>query len=112
MGRPGYVHIGVKAIDEKQGRFEIFNKYYFKDLSEYEIRWALYENGKEAENGVLNTENIAPRTRLQVTIPYRYNNLKANAEYFVKVQFVLRNNMPWAEKGYVMAEEQLSLIHI
>ena len=102
-----YQHIGVKAIDEKQGRFEIFNKYYFKDLSEYEIRWALYENGKEAENGVLNTENIAPRTRLQVTIPYRYNNLKANAEYFVKVQFVLRNNMPWAEKGYVMAEEQL-----
>ncbi len=28
-----YQHIGVKAIDEKQGRFEIFNKYYFKDLS-------------------------------------------------------------------------------
>lgn len=105
-----YQHIGVKTIDAEKGTYEIFNKYYFKDLtSEYAVKWSLYENGKEVESGLLNPGKIAPRTRQQITVPYTYNKLKADAEYFVKIQFLLKNNMPWAEKGYVMAEEQLPL---
>lgn len=102
-----YQHIGVKAVDVENGCFEIFNKYYFKDLSDYQVKWALYENGKEVESGLLNPAKIAPRTRAQVMVPYAYSRLKANFEYFVKVQFLLKEDMPWAAKNYVEAEEQL-----
>lgn len=102
-----YQHIGVKALDAEKGRFEIFNKYYFKDLSDYAVRWSLYENGKEVESGFLNPGKVAARTRAQVSIPYIYGKLKAEAEYLVKVQFLLKEDMPWAKKEYVMAEEQL-----
>ena len=71
------------------------------------MKWALYENGKEVESGLLNPGKIAPRTRMQVTVPYTYAKLKTDAEYFVKVQFLLKEDQPWAQKNYVMAEEQL-----
>ena len=102
-----YQHIGVKTIDAEKGVYEIFNKYYFKDLSGFAMKWALYENGKEVESGLLNPGKIAPRTRMQVTVPYTYAKLKTDAEYFVKVQFLLKEDQPWAQKNYVMAEEQL-----
>ncbi|WP_373829289.1 glycoside hydrolase family 2 TIM barrel-domain containing protein, partial [Bacteroides heparinolyticus] len=104
-----YQHIGVQAKDVQQGSFEIFNKYYFKDLSGYEVRWSLYENGEEVQSGMLPPVTVAPRSRALVRIPYKYETLKPAAEYFVKVQFRLKEAQPWAEKGYVMAEEQLPL---
>lgn len=93
-----YQDIAVNAIDPGKGSYEIFNKYYFKDLSEYDIKWSLYENGKEIESGNLATGTIAPRSRVRVTIPYRYDRLKNDSEYFVKIQFLLKNDMPWAKK--------------
>lgn len=52
--------------------------------------------------------NVAPRQRMQVTLPYN-QTLKKDAEYFVKVQFVLKDKMPWAAKDFVMAEEQIQV---
>lgn len=102
-----YQHIGVKANDIKKGDFEIFNKYYFKNLSDYTVKWSLYEDGKEVESGNLAAGNTAPRTRANFTIPYQYDNLKDGSEYFVKVQFLLNKKMPWADEKFVQAEEQV-----
>ncbi|WP_289006902.1 glycoside hydrolase family 2 TIM barrel-domain containing protein [Parabacteroides sp.] len=102
-----YQHIGVSEVNAEKGLFEIFNKYYFNDLSGYDVKWSLYENGKEVESGSLNPGKVAPRNRVQVSVPYTYSQLKADKEYFVKIQFLLNDNKPWADKGYVMAEEQL-----
>lgn len=104
-----YQHIGVKALDVEKGSFEIFNKYYFKDLSDYQVRWSLYENGIEVKDGLLAIGQVAPRSRVTVQVPYNYQTLKPEAEYFVKVQFQLKETEPWAEKGYTMAEEQIAL---
>lgn len=102
-----YQHIGVSEVDIQKGLIELFNKYYFSDLSGFDVKWSLYENGKEIENGLLNPGKVAPRTRMQIAVPYTYSKLKADKEYFLKVQFLLKENQPWADKGYVMAEEQL-----
>lgn len=104
-----YQHIDVKALDVEKGNFEIFNKYYYKDLSDYQLRWSLYENGKEVKDGMLGIPQIAPRARATVQVPYNYRELKPEAEYFVKLQFQLKETTPWAEKGYTMAEEQIAL---
>lgn len=104
-----YQHIGVKAADIQKGAFEIFNKYYFKDLSDYDVRWSLYENGKEVESGNIALGNIPPRTRSNITVPYQYGKLKNESEYFVKIQFLLKKDAPWADSKFVQAEEQILL---
>ena len=107
-----YQHIGVKAVDVEKGIFEVFNKYYFKNLTDdYAIRWTLSENGNEkpAAFGIINDFNLSPRQRKQITASYGYPELKKDAEYFIKVQFVLKEDRPWAKKGFVMAEEQIQV---
>lgn len=103
-----YQNIGVKAIDVEKGTFEVFNKYYFKNLEDdYSYVWSLYEDGKLLQTSQLTDINVAPRQRAQITLPYTLASLKKDAEYFVKVQFVLKDKQPWADKNFVMAEEQL-----
>ena len=103
-----YQHIGVKAIDTEKGVFEIFNKYYFKNLAEdYQLVYSLYEDGKPIMTGKPMDINIAPRQRAQITLPYDHAPLKKDAEYFMKLQFILKDQRPWAAKGFPMAEEQI-----
>ena len=103
-----YQNIGIKAIDTEKGVFEIFNKYYFKNLNEdYTAVWTLYEDGQVKQTAALNAISVAPRQSIQVTCPYDRSALKKDAEYFVKIQFVLKEHKPWADKGFVMAEEQI-----
>ncbi len=44
---------------------------------------------------------------MQISLPYNRAAFKKDAEYFVKVQFILKDKMPWADKDFVMAEEQV-----
>lgn len=104
-----YQHIGVKAVDAEKGEFEVFNKYYFKDLSDYDVKWSLYENGKEAQSGLITIGKVAPRTRVKINVPYQFDKLNGESEYFVKIQFLQKENMPWADKNFVQAEEQILL---
>lgn len=107
-----YQHIGVNAVDVRKGNFEVFNKYYFKDLSDYDIKWSLYENGKETQSGSITLNNTLPRRKTTFNIPYSYASLNPQSEHFVKIQFLLNKNMPWGNKGFTVAEEQILLKEI
>lgn len=105
-----YQNVGVKAVDLTQGRIEIFNKNYFEPLRDYEIVWSLWKDGVcvMKNRPLQGPRNIlGPRMRQGYTLPYDYTNLDAGSEYFVKVQFLLASDRPWASKGYVQMEEQL-----
>ena len=103
--RKVYQNIGVKAVDVEKGVFEIFNKYYFKNLADdYYLMWSVYEDGKAIQATLKKDINLAPRQRMQISLPYNRAAFKKDAEYFVKVQFILKDKMPWADKDFVMAE--------
>ena len=105
-----YQNVGVKAVDLKQGRIEIFNKNYFEPLKGYPVVWSLYKDGVcvEKDKPLMGAKNIlGPRERQEYVLPYNYAQLDPNSEYFVKVQFLQGKDMPWAKKGYVQMEEQL-----
>lgn len=104
-----YQNIDVKPIDIQKGSFEVFNKYYFKNLNDYKAKWFLYENGVVKQSGEIALGNISARTRKTVDIPYDYSTLTPQSEYFVKVQFLLNENQPWANRDYVQAEEQFEI---
>ena len=106
--RKVYQNIGVKAVDVEKGVFEIFNKYYFKNLADdCYLMWSVYEDGKAIQATLKKDINLAPRQRMQISLPYNRAAFKKDAEYFVKVQFILKDKMPWADKDFVMAEEQV-----
>ena len=101
-----YQNIVAKMIDVETGEIEIFNKSYFTDLTQYLGEWSLWKNGKQVNVGELNLDGLTPRTLKKMELPYDYDELDPEGEYFVKLQFILKHATPWADAGYVQAEEQ------
>lgn len=98
-----------RDLSTGNGRIEVFNKNYFEPAV-YDIKWILEEDGHEIAGGTLaNIKSIPPRTKFLVPLRLDRSLLKADKEYFVRVRFMLPNDMPWAKKGYVQAEEQLEV---
>ena len=102
-----YQNVGVKMLDN--GEVEIFNKRYFNCLCDLDIRISLWEDGKRIDSYFVPGMKIAPRTSKNVKLKFDKSRLAANKEYFVKVEFLLKKDMPWAKKGYVQMDEQLPL---
>lgn len=117
-----YQYVGVKMLDVLQGRIEVMNKNYFTTMEGMEMRWSLWADGKcldeprsewtfVAEDGSTMTgklADIAPRQRRVIAIPYDFDKLTSNKEYYLRVQFVLTKDTPWASSGYVQAEEEFA----
>lgn len=107
-----YQNVHAKMLDVKTGKVEIFNENYFEPLNDYQIVWSLWKDGEcVQQNAPVQGPRmaVAPRSKQVVTLPYDFSKLDAQGEYFVKVQFLLGADMPWAKQGYVQMEEQLAV---
>ena len=102
-----YQNAGIKLLDN--GEIEIFNKRYFKCMCDLDVRISLWEDGKEIDSYFMPGMKIAPRTSKAFAHKFDASKFKADKEYFLKVQLLLKKDMPWAKKGYVQMEEQLPL---
>lgn len=102
-----YQNVGVEMLDN--GNIEIFNKRYFNTLSDMNVRVSLWADGVEVQHYFMPDMNIAPRHAMQIKPAFDGVELQSDKEYFVKVQFLLKKDMPWAQAGYVQMEEQLPL---
>ncbi len=102
-----YQYIGFIAENIKEGKVKVFNKNYYTNLSDYDLRWSLFENGRKIESGLLAMPMLQPRKSSTITIPFNKALIKAENEYFLKLEARLTQDMPWAKAGYVQADEQI-----
>lgn len=101
-----YQNIGVAPVAGKPNAVEVFNKNYFTDLSAYDLEWTLFADGKPALVGIIEKPAVAPRARAVFKLPFDAAAFD-DAEYFLNLRFRLRDDKPWAAKGYGQAEEQI-----
>ena len=102
-----YQNAGIKLLDN--GEVEIFNKRYFKCLCDLDVKVSLWADGKEVDSYFMPGMKIEPRKAKSFALKFDAAKFKADKEYFVKVQLLLKKDMPWAKKGYVQMEEQMLL---
>ncbi|MCD8298357.1 MAG: DUF4981 domain-containing protein [Opitutae bacterium] len=103
-----YQNVGVKAVEgAPAGTLEIFNKNYFKDLSDCEVSWSLAKDGKRIAVGPLDIGDVPARTATQVRLPISGMKFRPDAEYFATVEFKLKKDTFWAKAGYVQMAEQI-----
>nr|WP_319512087.1 glycoside hydrolase family 2 TIM barrel-domain containing protein [uncultured Draconibacterium sp.] len=103
-----YQNVTVKLVSAENLTVDIFNKYNFTNLSDFDVNWQILENGEVVENGKLEYLNINPGMKKQVRIPSAYS-LNLGKEYFLSVLFSLKENSNWAKKGHVVAWDQFQL---
>ena len=100
-----YVYQDVKftSEDPASGRFNIFNRFYFNDLSDYEVRWTVLADGKVVKKGRLHFNTEAQQGEdFTVKLP----KLRKRKGYHVNFDVVTTEATPLLAKGHVIATEQ------
>jgi len=102
--------IDTELTDPVAGSITIKNKYQFISLSGLEASWSLTENGTEISKGVVNlTRSVNPRSTGRATVPYKIEQPKAGADYFLRVSYKQKEKTLWADKGFEVASAQFKI---
>jgi beta-galactosidase len=87
----------ISAVKAATGQFKIFNKHFFKDLSEYQLQWNITCDGEILDSGVVKLPKVAPRKSAN----FKFSSKKlakgtSRGERFVNFSLVRIASTPWA----------------
>ena len=90
------------------GKIEIYNEYFFKDLSNVELSWEVIADGKAIGNGKIADINAAPQTIKAIDMP-KVGNMPKDAEVFLNLSYRLKKAEPLLKAGAEIAHQQICL---
>lgn len=102
-----YQNIWTTAVDIKQGIVEVYNEYFFKDLSNYYAEWHILEDGKVTQNGIVWDIKARPQEKVKIKLYYDTQKIDNSKEVLVNVVYKLKNADAVLPAGFVVAREQL-----
>lgn len=101
-----YQDIEISPVDLSEGIFCVHNRFYFTDLSGYEIRYTVESDGKPVSKGrFMFTTAPQQKDTFQVKIPA----LKENRTWYISFDAVSLNGRELLPAGYVVAGNQFLL---
>ncbi len=100
--------VGFEAVDLSQGKIKITNRFYFTILSDYEIKYRLFENEKVLKEAVIPLL-LQPQASEVISIPVSTLQIKAGAEYFVNFEVKSKKENSLIPAGHIIAYEQFKL---
>ncbi len=85
----------------------ITNMNNFADLTWLDGAWRVTMDGKTIKSGMLGQLDIAPGQSREISIPV--GEMARNGDWRLETLFTLKADTPWAERGHLIAREQLAL---
>ena len=105
-----YQPLEFKAVKGKNGSFLIKNKLDFRPSSIYDVRYKIIdEEGKQLASGIIDTEVAAEDSTIISLDISAINALDKDVEAFIHFTAAQKENTPWADAGYMVAEEKLPI---
>ncbi|AWL13042.1 Beta-galactosidase [Saliniradius amylolyticus] len=101
-------NIQFTAKDLKDGEIEVFNEYFFKDLSDYQLIWQVEADGKVMESGRIDELALGPQQRRTLDLGYDIED-DDHREWFLNLSVVTKRPLPLLEQGHEVAKEQFPL---
>jgi beta-galactosidase len=92
---------------ESANVFTVQNKQFFTNVDELEASWVIRKDGQVSQRGSLGRIDVPPQQTKEISVPLE--NLNEPGEYFLSIYFKLPNDTAWAERGHVVAWDQLEL---
>ena len=104
-----YQSIWTSPVDLTSGLVEVYNEYFFRDLSNFYLQWELVADGKVIKTGFVNDLNVLPHEKVKVdlglTVPV---NLQAK-EVLLNVAYKLKDAEQSLPADYTLARQQLAV---
>jgi beta-galactosidase len=102
--------ISITAKQLKTGRFDIYNKQFFRDLSDFDIYWTITRDGENVESGQVAIPKIGPRKHGSFTIsPTSLNKIDGRGERFINFTIRRKSGTAWALSGSEIGWAQVAL---
>ena len=103
-----YQHRNIHTSLAGQGRVNVYNEYFFKDLGQYRMHWNITVDGEAVSSGVVEDLNVAPQKTETVDLGFK-TLPKADADIFLNVSYVLKTADGVLPAGTEVAYDQISL---
>lgn len=102
-----YQNIWTNPLNLKEGKIQIYNENFFKDLSDTRLDWTLLNNGVPVRTGQIDKIEVAPGKTADITIPY--GSISDEGEWMLNVYYVLKESDGLLPAGHIMARQQFAL---
>lgn len=87
----------------------IQNDYTVHNLTDFNLRYEIRENGRTIRTETFGLPDCKPTENRTILIPMERYLTDANAEYFIDLEVITKNDYSWAPAGHVVASAQLPL---
>jgi len=102
-------NVHFEAVNLPAGEIRLENEFFFRNLSDFELRWTLGDGCRILQSGRIGKLDVRPQQTGTVKIPLRRPPLRPGAEYWLRVGLHLERDTLWARKGHEIAWEQLKM---
>jgi beta-galactosidase len=104
-----YQYVKAEPVDPLNGVVRIRNKYDFISLDFLDISWELTADGKTIQKGDLPRMDLKPGASQNISLPFSKPKPEPGVEYKIKIDFSLAEDQLWADKGYLLAWDQIDI---
>lgn len=94
----------ISVYDQDKMQFRIKNRFEFRNLNEFDIRWTLTENGKDIGTRSLGAFNVLPGESKLFGVDFDLS--KCTGEVWLKVSVKLAKEELYAKRGHEIAKQQ------
>lgn len=105
-----YQNIWTTPVNIEKGVLEVYNEFFFRDLSNVRLDWEIMADGESVAKGNEEALNVGPQERRQITL--RGFSLPENAkdkELLLNIDYKIKTVEPLLDVNYVIAHQQLPI---
>jgi len=100
--------IGFAEVDASRGIFKITNRFYFSDLSKYQVKYRIFKNADKIKEAVIDIRTKAQASD-NITIPVSDLKPEAGVEYLVNFEVTTKSDDLLVPAGHIVAFDQFRL---
>ncbi|WBL23376.1 glycoside hydrolase family 2 TIM barrel-domain containing protein [Zunongwangia sp. HRR-M8] len=89
-----------------QNTLQVTNRNPVQNLSVYDVALILVKDGEIAKEKIVKPLDVAPGDTITINPSLFVSNLEKESEYLLNIEFRLKENKAWADKGFVVASDQ------
>lgn len=98
--------IWATPVDIANGKIQVFNEFFFKNLDNYTMRWTLLADGDPILTGSEKVK-LEPQQKAEITLPFGASKFPADKEIFLNVEFVADSAYNIVDAGHIVAANQM-----
>lgn len=103
-----YQNVRFDTIDIDEGRFSVFNGFYFTNLKEFSIYYTVTENGVKIKDGELSID-VEPQTSKELRLPIEKIKKNHSLDYYINFEVKTKVSDKLLKVGHVIANEQFAV---